>query len=742
MGIPAQYGIQGIQQVAENGGLPNFTFNDLSNLGSNNFLPSDEVSQTIQVTDDFTKIYGKHSFKLGIEVQHVKFSTLQPAWSRGAFDYNGTFTDIPGQNSNQTAIAQILLPPAPVTSNSEGETIPAAVAYNYSGGSDDVRASNISKTYDEKNYTAAYLQDDWKVGPKLTINLGLRWDYFGPIGESNGGQANFVQSGPPDNQPEYLIPTSGKDVRTLSSTATTPSLAGNGFVDLLAKDGITLRGTDAYGNGLLQTQKANFAPRAGFAYQVNPKLVARGGFGVFYNSFENQGYGPNIGENYPFVYNTEYKPLGTGSTVGVAPTSQGTVFAGCSTAGPTGGALPAGDPGTATLESGFSCIQFTPAVFNASGLGLQGLQFDYKTPLTMSANATLQYSLTRTLSVQASYVLTHGENLQAGIGNNEVTAILPYGAQTTSPVNAHVPGTAPFPDFGQNASYERTIGISTYNGLQTKLEQQFANGLTYLLAYTWSKTLSDAGDLLNGGSVGGYRAPWVPGLGINFDRGLADFDVRQVFHFSGGYQLPFGKDKRFLNTGAAANAVLGGWAVNWIATLQGGQPITLNCPVAPTANDAGATNGCDDFQVAGQSQKLGLHTDANGKLNWFGNPAAFQQPCQLGVNPPAPAGCVATTGTNVLGGNPSTTTGPGFHRLDFSAFKAFQLTERFSMQFRAEFFNIVNHPNFNSPNFGGNGVVAISNSGNFNSSSFGEIGSTRDAPYDPRQIQFALKFYY
>jgi hypothetical protein len=75
-------------------------------------------------------------------------------------------------------------------------------------------------------------------------------------------------------------------------------------------------------------------------------------------------------------------------------------------------------------------------------------------------------------------------------------------------------------------------------------------------------------------------------------------------------------------------------------------------------------------------------------------------------------------------------------------FKAFQLSERFSLQFRAEFFNILNHPNFNAPGFGGNGVVAIGNSTNFNSSTFGEIGSTRDAPFDPRQIQFALKLYY
>ncbi len=729
MGIPAQFGIQGIQQVAENGGLPNFTFNGLSNLGSNNFLPSDEVSQTIQVTDDFTKIYGKHSFKMGIEYQHVKFSTLQPAWSRGAFDYSGQFTDIPGQNSNTTGIAQILLQPAPDTANSEGETIPSSVAFNYSGGSDDVRASNINKTYDQKTYLASYLQDDLKVNPKLTINLGLRWDYFGPIGESNGGQANFVQSGPPDNLPEYLIPATGKDNRTLSSTATNPSLAGDGFLDLLAADGIALRETNKWGNGLLQTQKANFAPRVGFAYEVTPRLVTRGGFGVFYNSFENQGYGPNIGENYPFVYNFEYKVLGSGNTTLVAPVSAGTPFAGCSTAGPGG---------TATLEAGFSCISFTPADVNASGLGLQGLQFDYRTPLTMSANATVQYSLRRTLTAQASYVITHGENLQAGIGDNEVTAILPFGASTTSPVNAHVNGTVPFPDFGQNGSYQRTIGTSTYNGLQAKLEQQFSSGLTYLFTYTWSKTLSDAGDLLNGGSTSGYRAPWVPGFGPSFDRGLADFDLRQVVHFSGGYQLPFGKGQHYMNTGGIGNAVLGGWAVNWIVTLQGGQPITLSCPTGATSG-----TGCYDFNVPGQSQKLGLHTDSNGKLSWFGNPKAFQQPCELGVTPATPTGCIMpSTLAGYLGGYNTTTTGPGFHRFDFSTFKAFQISERFSMQFRAEFFNIINHPNFNAPNFGGNGVTAIPNSGNFTSSSFGEIGSTRDAPYDPRQIQFALKLYY
>jgi len=274
---------------------------------------------------------------------------------------------------------------------------------------------------------------------------------------------------------------------------------------------------------------------------------------------------------------------------------------------------------------------------------------------------TLQYSITPTLSAQASYVITHGENLQTGIGNNEVTAILPKNASVTSPVNAHVDGTVPFPDFGQNGSYQRTIGISTYNGLQAKLEQQFSNGLTFLVAYTWSKTLSDAGDLLNGGSVSGYRAPWVPGLGPNFDRGLADFDIRNVFHLSGGYELPFGKNKAYLNSGGISNAVIGGWAMNWIVTVQGGQPISLGCPNGTTAG----TN-CTDVSVPGQSQKLGLHRDSNNALNWFGNAAAFNQPCELGVTPPTPTGCVPATGSAALGGYPTSVTGVPFRKFDLN----------------------------------------------------------------------------
>lgn len=743
MGIPSQYGVQDIPQVAENGGLPNYYISNLTNLGSNNFLPSDEVSQTIQVTDDFTKIYGTHSFKMGIEYQHVRFSTLQPAWSRGAWNYGGGFTDIPNTGSTTGGMAQMLLPPTAAPATIAGNPNPNG--FSYSGGSDYVYASNINKTYDEKIYFASYFQDDWKVTPKLTLNLGLRWDYFGPINETNGGQANFVPIPLPERNlgaPTYLLPASGKDNRTLSTNATCQGLGCAGLVNLLAQDGITLDETDRYGQGLLQTQKTNYAPRIGFAYQVNPKWVARGGFGVFFNSFENQGYGPNNGENYPFVFNLSYgpkaNPNGPSIASQVSPTSYNTPFAGCSTAGPGG---------TASLESGFSCIPLTPAAVNAYGLGLQGLQFDYATPRTYSANLTLQYSVTHTLSAQASYVFTDGEDLQGGVGYQNVTQILPAGISTgigcpyaTFPENSCVP----FPDFG-GGSYQATYGHSQYNGLQTKLEQQFSNGLTFLFTYTWSKTMSNAGDLLNGGSTGGLRAYAVPGLGPKFDIAPADFDIRQVVHFSGGYQLPFGKDKQFMNTGGIANAVLGGWSTNWILTMQGGQPINFGCHTGTTSG-----LGCND--ILSGSPDLGVKIATKGGYHgpfWIGNAGAFTQPCQLSGAPgsevPVPGSspnCLPLTGSAALGSKPGQIPGPGFHKLDFSTFKAFQLGERFSMQFRAEFFNILNHPNFNAPNFGGNGVVAVGGSGDYTSSTFGAIGSTRDAPFDPRQIQFALKLYY
>ena len=445
--------------------------------------------------------------------------------------------------------------------------------------------------------------------------------------------------------------------------------------------------------------------------------MARGGFGLFYNGFENRGYFPNLGENYPFQFQFH---------------GQVQNQAGTSNADPKDALAPINYPGcgTATLETGLSCLSFDPATVNANGLNLRGIQFDYITPYSMGGNFTLQYEVTPSLSVQAAYVTTLARHLEVFPGSNNPSVIAAPGSSIT----------LPFPGFAQGSTQARTIANSVYHGLQTKVEKRFGSGLNFLATYTWSKSLTDATDLLNGGNSQGYRAPDVPGFGIGKDYALSNSDIRNVFHLSGGYELPFGKGKKYMTSaGKAANVLAGGWSVIWSATLQGGQPFAIPCP---TGTATGL--GCHSLLIPGQDPTSGPHN-----VTQFINPAAFTQPCKLalGTNAPipdSPLGCVPLSGADALGFGTVQVAGPTFKRLDMSTFKDFQLSERFRLQFRAEFFNILNHPNFNAPGFGGNGVVSVPGALNFQPCktgpcSFGAIGSTRDAPNDPRQIQFALK---
>jgi Carboxypeptidase regulatory-like domain/TonB dependent receptor len=712
-GIPAQFGIQDIPQSTLNGGLPAFGIGGLSTLGSNNFLPSDEISSTFQLTDDVTKILGNHTFKMGFEWQHVKFSTLQPSWSHGQFDFNGAYTDIAGgSHSSNTGLAQLLLIP---------QASSVAGGVNYLGGTDDLRASNIGETDDGKSYYGGYVNDDWKVTPKLTLNLGLRYDFFGLVYEHHNAQANFVPDGPGGVPTEVFTPGNA----ALSQLS--PS-----FLTQLQTDGINLLVTNQYGGGLGYSQKNNFAPRLGFAYQITPKLVVRGGFGMFYNGFENRGYSPNLGESYPYQFSFN---------IGNQPDHTPVTFPGCTATGNAGF--------TATFETGFACTPLVPNVVNANGLSLPGIQVNYQTPYTIGANLTVQYQLAPTLALQVAFVTSQGRHIEVFPNANIVSTINPamypiLGAAATATSPA-LPAIVPFPDFGTGSSFAVTQGNSNYNALQTQLEKRLGNGLNFLLTYTYSKVLTDARDPLNPGSaITSYRAPDLADFGIHADYQLAPADIRNVVHISGGYELPVGRGKHFLaDASGFENAVLGGWSFNWSSTFEGGQPITIPCLQTTAAGtNCGALN-------TGQRLINGLHTDVSGHLSLFQNgAAAFNQPCIIGpdglpeapsaTSPGTPAGCVPLTGNAVLGGI-AQVEGPTFNRLDFSIFKEFRMSERFRLQFRTEIFNIFNHPNFNAPGFGGNGVVAISNSLNYASAAFGEIGSTRDGSYDSRQIQFALK---
>jgi hypothetical protein len=296
--------------------------------------------------------------------------------------------------------------------------------------------------------------------------------------------------------------------------------------------------------------------------------------------------------------------------------------------------------------------------------------------------------------------------LIASPGANQVTQMVPPG------VNAQL--YVPFPDLGRGSNYDATEGTGFYNSMQVNFERRYSGGLSILTNYTWSKCRTDARDRPIGG-IGGYRTPALPGFGIQGDYSLCDFDVRQIVHISGGYELPVERRKAVLrDPGGPANALLGDWRMSWILTLQGGQLLTIGCNPGTTAGF-----GCNALLVPGQDVNGGSHN-----VDQCLNPMAFH-------NPPA-ATSIRQTNLTPLGGAPAEAIGPRFHRLDWSLFKEFRTSDRSRVEFRMEFFNLTNHPNFAQP-----GSLNFTDPKNF-----AKITATRDDPNDPRQIQLALRFYW
>jgi hypothetical protein len=675
--IPALYGITGVPQLTGNGGMSTINVGIYSQLGSSPYLYANDYNTTIQVSDSFSKVRGAHhTVRGGVEGLEIRSPTIQPPYSRGEFEFSGNYTSIPNVLDASTGAGQFVLTPQR-----------AVVPYgeNYVGGPSQVRASNIVNIDNRRNYVAGYLQDDWKKDPKLTITLGARWEYFQPWKERYSAEANFAPG--PTGSATYVIP-SGRGFDTLPCGPAYPTICATSYINTLStsftntltSDGIALE--YARRGAIVETQKTNVAPRIGIAYQATPTVVVRFGYGMFYGGQENEGAQANLGGNYPFEVNYDYTSPDDGT-----PITYPTTFT------------------HATLEEGLAPIPLTSPAANANELQLRGIQRKFENPYTQTADLTIQYRRTNNDLIEISAVGSVGAHLLVNPGLNEVGEMLP----TFQDRQAY----EPFLNFAYGSSYLGTTGNNKYTSGQVQYVRSFGHGLNFLANYTYAHNWTDALDFFDLANPQTYRAPYIQTFGLRGDNQQANFNVRNAVHFSGGYDLPLGPGRQYLaKKGDIGGKVLGGWTINWLLTVESGQPMTIPCTII-TASGA----GCDAMLVQGANVNAGAHN-----VNQFWNPAAFYNP----------AVTTSTGQINLwpLGGAPTQVYGPDLRRLDAALRRSFQITEKVRLDIRAEIYNVLNHPYFAQP----------SNLNFLNTVNFGQISSTRDAPNDAREIQLGIKF--
>ena len=633
--LASSLGMNGVPAGLLGGGMPLFTVTGLNGFGPPGFYPNHKAEDIYEFLDNVTKIVGSHSLKVGILLQSVRFPFFSPPNGRGTYQYTGFFTSLPGQSNTGYGAADLL------ENQMNTATVPQFQQLDFS------------------HWTrGAYIQDDWRVTRKLTLNLGLRYDNFQPPKEVGGKFGDF-----------YMQPQGpGAATATLTYTRShenTPLAAA--FSDLLSANGVPIHYS---GNPfLVNGQNSDFAPRLGFALSLDPKMVLRGGFGLFYSGFENTG-GPETMQNYPFQFTANF-PRGSSCTPGNCPTNG------------------------ITLEDGFTTV-LSAGLLNKFGKpSFAGSQPNIKNTYTESYNLALQRSLTNNLEATVSYIGNETRHLVVSDDHNSPAALIDprLSSQTVQPYTA----------FGGAATNDY-VGISTYNALQASLEERYANGMTFMANYTFAHAMDDASQPLGGT---GYRG--VNLIGLREDYANSQADVRHRVTFNGFYELPFGKGKKFLSRGGILNAVAGGWADDLQWTAQSGFPFSVGTNLGSAGPNGGSANAIlvrDPFAAGGSpdasNPSVSCAASTRNKLHWY-NPCSFANPplafpnASIKGSPVSNQQFVGMAALPYLGGRFDQVHGPGFERINTSLFKRVTVFRENYLEFRADIFNLLNTPSLGNP---------------------------------------------
>ncbi len=613
----AVYGITGLPETsALTGGLTATTLSGYSQLGRQSTNPQFQNPLSFDYKLNLSRATGRNTIKAGYEFVAIRtqVNDINPLYGRDS--YAGGFSRPAGAPADATSFS---------------------LADFYFGLRSQYALANYVVGNYRQHENFAYVQDDFRLRPNVTLNIGARWEYATPRWERDNVLSNFDP-------------------------------ATNAI--LKAKDG------SIYDRTLVNPDRNNFAPRVGLAWTIMPNTVFRSGYGISYIHQNRVGSADLLGINYPQV-----------------------VIATINQTNPL-------DPTFRTTQSGYPAGLTDAKNFNVANANIAYIPRDFKTPYVQTWFFSLQRQLMANLVLDVGYVGNHSTGIPV-IGDYNQAAPQPTPTSTLS-----LAARRPLPAYGAITWFD-PAGSSNYNSLQVKLERRFSAGFAFLNSFVWGKALDNAAQSLD--TSGGNDASPQNIRNLAAEKGLSNYDQKLTNVTSAVYQLPVGRGQHFgkgINRGL--DAVLGGWQLSVINNALSAPPLNLRAwagsipgPFQVVGNLAGFRGG-ETFRpnVTGPVRA----ENASDITNTYFNVANVQLP----TDPSHPFG---NAGRNSIRGF-------GLNQMDLGVSKSFALpVENIRLQFRAEFFNVLNHTNFTPPNT------------DRSSGAFGTVRST----FAPRQAQLALK---
>ena len=598
-------------------GVPNISLaQNLTSFGNPTSSPFQINNKYYQFVDSFSWVLGKHSLRMGGEYRINQFPQLGNEFPRGQFLFNGQFTNT-------------ITPTGATTATQSGGYTGADFLLGTPNNS--IIAVALASADFRNHEWAAYFDDTWRLSPRLTVTMGLRWEVMQPLFDKAGNQVNVQlnQSLPNvanvsdlSKHPVYVRAGSGTFYDGVQfryapywATPNIGALPIGGLPPLqTVRDG-------RLGDRLINTNHRNYAPRLGIAWSPTDRWSIRAGVGIFYSEES---------KNSVFDFN---RGLG-GRTGQLTPTSFG--------------------------QPTFTYTNFidTSALPVTVPIGLTwGGNSHLPTSSMIQYMLNIQRTLAKSTVLETGYVGSKSRHLYYLVNQNQ--GIL----------DAKLPAVQrlPYPEWGASGiQWLNADGVGSYNALSAKLTNKLGTNLNALLSYTWSKSIDATSNIR--GTVGSTFSPQDARCPVRCEKAPSDFNIPHRFVASVLYTLPFGKGQQFLNHGGVVNQMLGNWQLGTITTLQSGGTVNTS------SWDSGGTNFVSNATRLNCIPGVNPVLSGNNQNGWF-NPAAFSNPV---------AATFGNCGRNTL-------RGPWTGNQDVSVIKLFPISERRNVEFRMEMFNAPNH---------------------------------------------------